>query len=169
MTRRPVVVLVGALLLASACGGSDDDAGPSAQVTSPPTEATTTTTVPVEEQVRQAYLHSWDVYAEAMRTLDTSRLDEVYAPPHLETAEQEVEDLQAKGRAGAIDVDHDLRVTLIDDVTAVVYDRVTNRSVEVDPATGEALEPQPNEQTMDNYTLKLIEGTWKVTVVVRQR
>ena len=35
-------------------------------------------TLSVEAEVEAAYLRSWDVYSEAMRTFDTSHLDEVY-------------------------------------------------------------------------------------------
>ena len=165
MSRRPVVVALCALL--TACSGSSHPATPSASVTSAPT-TTTTSAASVEEQVRAAYLHSWDVYADAVRRLDASQLPEAFADPHLDAIKTKIADLQRRGRAVAVSVEHHVKVRVIDASTAIVADDENNHSVEIDQATAAPAEPDPNNVLRDNFTLKLIEGTWKVTVVIRQ-
>lgn len=168
MIRRPIVLAVALGVAVIGCGGGGKGS-PSASVTAPPTTAaTTTTTLPVEEQVKAAYLRSWDVYADAVLRLDPSRLSEVLASPNLETVENEINKLRAKGRAVRVSVEHRINVRLIDSSTALVSDEIMNHSVEIDPASGAPTEADPNERLVDNYTLKMSEGTWKVAVDIRQ-
>ena len=71
-TSAAVVLLVVAL---GACGGSDEPSTPSATVAAPSTTTTALTTSTTakpstpEEEVEAAYLESWDVYADAARSL----------------------------------------------------------------------------------------------------
>jgi len=164
---RRWLLLIG--LLAAACGGSTKAATPSASVTTPPTTAHPTTTLTVEAQVEAAYLHSWDVYAKAVETLDPSHLSEAFAQPHLGALKEELADRTRRQRPQHVSVDHHISVQVTDADTAAVRDVYVNHMIEFDPTTGQPTEADPNETVSDTYTLKRIEGTWKVTFVVRQR
>ena len=84
----PLIVTAVSLLVV-ACNGStasptttsisSTSASTSTAPTTTTTPAPTTTTIPVEKQVEVAYLRAWDVYADAARRLDSSRLSEVFA------------------------------------------------------------------------------------------
>jgi hypothetical protein len=134
-------LLPAALVATIAAGCSSDGGGPSASVTTPPTSERTTTTLTVEQEVEAAYLRSWDVYAKAVRDLDPSGLEESYASPQLERTRADVE-----GR---------------------VKDRYRNHSVLLDPSTSEPTEADPNEMVRETYTLKEIDGQWKVVDIAR--
>src|SRR5206468_2078380 len=115
MLARRGVLLVGALLLAG-CGGSGKPHAPTASVTAPPTSTTAAQTV--EQQVEAAYLHSWDVFADAVRRLDPSHLAEVYAAPHLNTAIDEINDRIRSHRPSRVSIEHHVDVQVIDSSTA---------------------------------------------------
>src|SRR4051812_15144688 len=83
----------------AACGGGGDST-PSATLATTPTTARTTTTVSVESEVEAAYLKSWDVYAAAMRTFDTSHLKDVYVDAALKLRLDEVGELKAANTPG---------------------------------------------------------------------
>jgi hypothetical protein len=48
-----------------------------------------------------------------------------------------------------------------------VVDQITNHQVLVDPETKDALEEDPNEQQLLNFVMKLISGSWRVSLVER--
>ena len=159
-----LVVLVG-------CGGSDDPVAPSATIA--PAESTSSTTstteaMTPEEEVEAAYLRSWEVYAEAVRDLDDSRLDEVYDGEALTTVQSEVTEYAANRTPVRVEVEHQYQVQILEPGLAAVIDQYRNHSVFVDPDTGEPTEPDPNKILVETYGLRQIEGTWKVTSVVRQ-
>lgn len=174
-------VTVGAAVLVlgvSACGGGSD-AG-STTTSRPRPETSTTSTVPerptsttttmydpaaVEGQVEAAYLASWEVYADAVYDLelDEQALAEVYAEEHLETKRNEIARRIAEERASWVRIEHSYTIQLVDSTTAAVVDRYRNHQVLIDPMTKEPVEPDPNEEVIDVVTLKLLDGTWKVT------
>jgi len=157
-------LLLPLLILAVSCssGGSE---GPSASVTTPPTTAAQT----VEQQVEAAYLRSWDVYAKAVRTLDPSGLDSIYAGKALETVTGEIRRRQSERRPAAVKVEHDLSIEIVNETTAVVVDEYVNHSVRLDPANSAPVEADPNERITESYNLTLVEARWKVSGIVRQR
>jgi hypothetical protein len=175
-------LVVGAALLA-ACSSDDPDAAPSTTTTAEPastTTSTTSTTAPerptsttttafdpasVEGQVEAAYLRSWDVYAEAVYNLelDEEALASTFDEDHLITKRTEIEKRIAEGRAAFVSVEHDYSIQLSDPTTAFVIDQYVNHQVLIDPVTRRPIEEDPNETLVDAVTLKLRDGSWRVT------
>ncbi|MDI6872306.1 MAG: hypothetical protein QME79_13340 [Bacillota bacterium] len=170
-------IAVALILLLTACNGGDGgQSTPSASSTPAATQTAAPTVVPtatpsVEEEVSQAYLHYWEVYAEAVFNLDESSLPEVMTVPDLERAREEVETLRQRGRAAKIVVEHNFVILQLDPVagTATIRDEYTNRSYEVDANTKEMIgdAPQGNLLT-DTYFLVKEGGTWKVRDGIRE-
>lgn len=117
-------------------------------------------------QVEQAYLRYWDVYTEANRNLDTSRLAEVLTGDALRDVRDQIEEQKAKNQPVRIRVEHDYHVILVDASTATVEDTYVNHSQRLDPKTGQTVDPDPNQRVRRTYTLKKVNGTWKVSFVV---
>lgn len=170
--RRMLRPLSGAcvvLLLAVGCS-SGTAKGPSASVAAPSTtERPTTTTAKAltpEQEVEAAYLKSWDVYAKAMRNVDTSHLADVYAGDALQMRTEEINDLARLNRAGQIRVSHDYSISVFDNGNrALVIDAYSNHSVLIDSQSGNPLESDPNNVVKRQYELRYLEGTWKVVYV----
>jgi hypothetical protein len=172
---RPRRRLLGVALLAVLLAGCQqrDTASPTTTSGSPvptsPEVPTTATTLSPEAEVRAAYLRQWDVYAGAVRHLDTSKLGEVFAGPALQTVRAEIQRRRRQGRPAAVKVQHHITsITLVNPTTAVVLDRYRNHSVRLDPATGRPAEPDPNEVIEESYAMKLVRGAWKVTEITRR-
>jgi hypothetical protein len=149
------------IALVAGCGGDDDDAAPPATVGT----VTTSTTLSVEQEVEAAYLRSWDVYTEAMRTFDTSQLKEVYIGEALALRLDEVGDLEAANTPARMSVEHDYEIT-VDGETAVVVDAYVNHSVLVDPMTGEPTEADPNNRLTTRYEFRKVGDTWRIERVL---
>jgi hypothetical protein len=161
MRRRSPLLL--ALLVVAACGSSGK-ASPSASVTRPPTSNRPAT---VEQQVEAAYLRSWDVYAKAMLELDPGGLSESYAPPQLERTTGDVTARKSDGRPARIVVEHDYRVVELRSDLALVSDHYRNHSVLLDPDTRNPVEADPDQLVVEKYTLREIDGRWKVVDIER--
>ncbi len=172
--------------LLAACGRANDGAdGPAATLprgeqgrstpttTAPPepaTAASTATTAAArtpEQEVEQAYLRSWDVYAEAVRELDESGLADSYAGEAHGTVTDDVERYRSANTPVRVNVEHDYRVVAVSETSATVIDGYQNHSVLLDRSTGAPLEPDPNETIVDTYSLTNMDGTWKVTFIAR--
>jgi len=133
------------------------------------TTAGTPNSSALDEPIRQAYLHYWDVYAEAMSTLDTSHLSEVAAGDRLQEAIAEVTDLKAQGRAAKIEVEHHLLIFNVTESTASVHDEYINNSYAIDPTSKSPLgTPGVGERLVDTYSLQKIDGSWKVIRGLRE-
>ena len=120
----------------------------------------------VVDEVRAAYDRSWVVYADAVGQSDPSGLPTAFAGPALTLKRREVAALARDGAALLVRVTHHAEVALIDAETAVVTDVLENHMVRVDAATRRALEPDPDDRLTRAYTLRLEDGTWKVTEAV---
>ena len=124
--------------------------------------------VPLDKQIEQAYLHYWDVYSEALLTLDASKAPQVAADSELQSMQAEIDGFRQKGKAVRVTVKHHY---LIFDTTATdakVYDEIDNSSFLVDPSTKQP--SQGSNQTdleKDTYFFKNIDGSWKVVRTVR--
>lgn len=164
-----IVLLVAGLLIAQAVGGNDGNS-PSADATSSPSpnEEPSPTPESPREAVRQAYLHHWDVYMNAVRTLETDGLDEVFTGKALGVVTKGVERRSRENTPIRIRVEHDMGIKIINATTAVVDDRYLNRAVELDPNTGKPTKRYPDERIHDVFTLKKVNGLWKVSAIVRQ-
>ena len=169
MTRRSLSVLLLVVVIAS-CGGSDDAKGPTATVGPDKTTESTTTTKPPtpEQEVEAAYLRSWDVYAKAVRTFDTSELASAYVDGALQTVQAEVERLAAAKTPLIVKVTHDAHVQIVDEGQALVRDRYVNRNYRVD-ADGKPLDPTDDPGTyQETYQMKRSGEAWLVMRIVRE-
>lgn len=186
----PWSVVGAALVLATGCGGggSDEPDTPAATVqegevgeeaeassgtttaTTDRPEPTTTTIAPTPEQeVEQAYLRSWEVYAEAVKELDEGVLTRAYGGEALAAVVREVDRLQAANTPLVVDVDHDYELRMTGPSSAVVVDEYVNRNYRVDRSTGEPIDP-PNDPGIyvESYQLREVDGSWKVIVILRE-
>lgn len=167
------VILALALLSAAAvmaCSGDDDsDNTPTASAT----QSTTTSpsaTPSIEDEVIAGYLEYWDVYSDAVFSLNDSGLEEVMTGPQLERTLEEISSLRQQNRAAKIDVEHNFVVLNLDSAagTAVVRDEYANHSAFVDADTKELIgQPASGEIIKDTYSLTQVDGTWKVEDSVR--
>lgn len=163
-----VALLAVGLLIAQADGDSDDPTGVASPSPSAPSSDATPTPSDEKETVRDAYLQQWDVYAKAVRTLENTGLEEVFTGDALEAVKKEIRDLRHDGLGVRVRVKHDLRIQIADASTAVVIDRYENHSVAFDLKTGKATEADPQEIILEAYTLKKVDGAWKVSAIDRQ-
>lgn len=169
--RTTIASLVLALALVSGCS-DDDDEDPRRSTTTTverttSTAAATTTSLTREQEVEAAYLRSWEVYARAAFTFDTSELHDVYAKEALQTVLDEIARSKANREPSKIVVEHDYHIVFLSPTLANVSDNYRNHSVILDPDTGQPAEADPNEIVHDNYTMELIGGAWKVTFIAR--
>lgn len=123
-------------------------------------------------EIEQAYLHFWDVYARASLELQPDLLDEVAMGGALEVLKAQIEEQRKKNQPVRVRVEHNYQIIFPiegqgDDV-ASVDDRYVNHSVRLDPETMEPIEPDPNTPTHDTYTLRKVDGTWKIAEIIEQ-
>lgn len=159
-------VIAALLTLTAAACSSDGDAAevPGATV---PTEAATSTTLSVEQEVEQAYLKAFDIYVDALRRLDASRLPEAFTGEALALYTQEVADLKAANTPVRYEVEHDYDVS-VNGEAAEVVDNYVNHSVLLDGSTGQPLEPDPNQRLEYRFVLERREGKWLVVDVFKR-
>lgn len=175
MVRRPLLVVLSVLLVlvGAACSGDDPAAAPSGTLatsssTSDADATTTTRALTVEQEVEAAYLRSWDVYAEAVRTFDVSRLAEVYTGRALEIVVAEVARLNEANTPIVVKVEHSIDVDLRGDV-ATVIDHYVNRNYRIDGDSGDPIDDPNDPGTyVESYTLKKVGETWRVDTIERQ-
>jgi hypothetical protein len=172
MSERARVLKVGAALLALLAAGlvvgflvlrgNNDSPMPSASATGTPTPTSTD----VRAQVEQAYLHAWDVWAEALLELDPSRLPEVLTGRALQAVQQRLEEQREKNQPVRLRAEHNYRILIIDQTTASVDDRYVNHSVRLDPDTLEPIAEDPNQRLRTSFTMRLVDGTWKIAEII---
>lgn len=113
--------------------------------------------------VVRAYLHYWDVYANALYTLDTSRLAGVMAGTELAGRRQQINELRSQHQAAKIDVEHHYEVVLMGPSKAGVEDHYLNKSYTIDATTKRPLQSPGAGETEDvAFQLEIVNGTWKV-------
>lgn len=160
-------MIVAALFVAGVgCGGSGGGDGPTATIARPKS-TTTTAAMTAEARVEAAYLRSWKVYAKAVRTLDASGLDQIYAERALVLVRADVDRLRAANTPVRCAVDHNYTVDIGGPALATVRDKYVNHCVLLDPKTGKPSEPDPNKVLSETYILRLIEGQWKIVGIQR--
>ena len=167
MTERARTLKIGGALLAVVLIGLvlgiillRDNDSPS------PNPSPTATSTDVKTQVERAYLHYWDVYTEANLNLDTSRLGEVLTGEALKNVQDQIDEQKSKNQPVRIRVEHKYSIVLVDEATATVDDTYVNHSQRLDPRTGEPVDEDPNQQVRRTYTLKKVDGSWKVSFIV---
>lgn len=117
----------------------------------------------LEREIEDAYLHYWDVLAQAYVNLDTSRLATAMSGAELTRQEGQIQALEAEGKAAKLDVEHRIVLVQVSPEHAIIYDEYTNRSVYLDAATKREL-PTHDPPSMEKITfeMKRLEGNWKV-------
>lgn len=172
---RTVVVGILLALAVTACGGGGAEPTPTATatVTNPSPTATApqpTATPDPEAEVLAAYAKYWEVYTEALRNRDDSRLDEVMTGPRLQRGLQEIADLQTEGRAIQLVVQPNPVVLEIGEDLALVSDEYENNSYYIDPVTKQPAGATPvgSETLRDLTTLQRVGDVWKVSDGVRE-
>jgi hypothetical protein len=154
----PLLVLLGCAADASA-SSVDRPVSPTAPTIGLPPPPPTS----VLDDVRAAYDRSWAVYAAAVGRVDPSGLRRAFADSALGLRRREVAALARTGAAVRVRVTHHADVALVDPETAIVTDVLDNHMVRVDAETRRPLEPDPDDRLTRAYTLRLEDGTWKVT------
>jgi hypothetical protein len=159
--------LLGVLVAALVIGflvlrGSNDSPPPSTSTTGTPTPTSTD----VRVQVDEAYLHAWDVWAEALLELDPSRLPEVLTGRALRVVEQRLKKQREENQPVRLSAEHNYRIVIVDPTTASVDDRYVNHSVRLDPDTLEPNEEDPNQRLRTSFTMRLVDGTWKIAEII---
>jgi hypothetical protein len=161
------VIVAALLVVGAACGDSGGNEGPTATIAKPG-KTTTTEAKTVEQQVEAAYLKSWKVYANAVRTLDASGLDAIYAERALDLVRDEVARLREANTPVVVQVQHDLHVQIVSDTDALVRDQYINRNYRID-AAGKPIDDQDDPGTyLETYQMKRVSGAWLVTRIVRE-
>lgn len=117
-------------------------------------------------QVEQAYLRYWDVYADALLRLETSKLEQVLTGDALENVRDQVKQQRSKNEPVRVRVEHKYTVILTGEETASVEDTYVNHTVRIDPQTQEPKERDPNERVRRTYTMKKVDGVWKVANII---
>ncbi len=177
-TRR--VLLVGGVLAAVVAGGivlalvltGGSDSGNSG-ISPSSTQPSSSTPSPaatgeqaIRAQAQAAYLKYWDVYSEALLKLDTSRLDEVLTGEALQVVTKQVEQQESRNQPVRIDVDHHIRIVVINAAKVSVDDHYIDNSVRLDPNTMKPIESAPHAKVHHTYTLELVSGLWKVSFII---
>jgi hypothetical protein len=159
-----LTVLVAGLLVGFLALGNDDPSS-GTTATTPPVTTSTTPTDP-QAQVEQAYLDAWDVWADALLQLDASRLPEAFTGRALELIAGQVEEQSQSNEPVRIRAEHNYTITILDAQTASVDDRYINHNVRLDPDTLEPIEEDPNRREHRSFTLKLVDGIWKIERII---
>lgn len=179
MSERTRTLRIGGLILALLVAGlvagflvlQGDADTPSSPTETPATAATPTapaTETPADPraQVEQAYLHAWDLWGEALMTLDPSGLPEALTGKALGLVREQVEAQRDENQPVRVRVEHNYRIVLIDATTASVDDRYVNHNVRLDPKTLEPIEKDPNEPVRRSFTMRLVDGVWKLAEIL---
>jgi hypothetical protein len=179
-TTAPAVVPTAVLAPAAAPTAQPQIATPAATTAPTPPAALSATSsgatpVPtvapkLAAEVSDAYLRYFQVSADALLKLDSSRLADVATDGELSALAQSIDDDRAQGRALKTDVQHNFVVLSVQNDEAEVADQFRDSSFFVDPVTQEVLPGQVIPNSPDTaplvrivYRLQRIDGTWKVT------
>jgi hypothetical protein len=173
MSTRGRTLAVGGVLLAVLAAGllvgflalGDNDGSSGSTRTTPPGSPSATPT-DARAQVEQAYLNAWDVWAVALLELDASRLPESFTGRALALITGQVEEQSQKNEPVQIRAEHNYTITVTDSETASVDDRYINHNVRLDPDTLEPIEEDPSRPEHRSFTLKLVDGTWKIARII---
>jgi hypothetical protein len=110
------------------------------------------------DEVSQAYLHYWDVRADALLNLDDSELPEVMGGDHLASAEKLIQQLRAEGHAIQTDVKHNFAVLDASTNHAEVVDIYEDNSMYVDPQSHRPIGAPVSDNLKELYVMDKIDG-----------
>ena len=120
----------------------------------------------VHAQVEAAYLAFWDSWKVANDKLDPSPLDQTMTGSALTAARRLIDQQRQKNQPVRIDVTHHYTITLTSALTASVDDQFIDHSVRLDPNTRQPVEQDPNHKVHNTYTLRKVDGQWKVAEII---
>ena len=172
MAERARVLKVGGVLLALLVAGLIAGfltLGGNGSSPSPSSTGSSVTPTDVRAQVEQAYLRAWDVWADSLLRLDSSRISDVLTGKALEIVTAQVNEQRDKNQPVRVRAEHNYRIVLINAITASVDDRYINHSVRLDPDTLQPVEEDPNERVHRSFTMKLVDGTWKISEIIEYK
>jgi len=118
-------------------------------------------------EIDAAYQHYWQIRAEALFDLDSSRLSEVMTGEHLAAIAKLIDELRAEGHALLTEIDHRYVIVSASANDAAIADTYTDSTVYVDSTTHEALSQPANDKLQEQYQLTRIDGSWRVVSLVR--
>jgi hypothetical protein len=131
---------------------------------------TPTATPTPEEAVLAAYDKYWDVYSLAAFTLDPSPVPSVAAGDELQSIQEEIDGLRAKGVALNVRVKRTPLVVQVSENSATVYDEIVNNSFYVDAKTKQPPQASGNGEILrDTFYFQELDGAWKVVRSTRQQ
>jgi hypothetical protein len=158
-----LAILVVGLIVGFLTLGNDGSSSGTTPTTPP---ATTSTPTDPRAQVEQAYLHAWDVWADALVKLDASGLSESFTGRALKVLTDQVMKQKRLDQPVRISAEHNYTITIIDPQTASVEDRYINHNVRLDPDTLEPIEPDQETHVRTSFTLRLVGSTWKIAEII---
>ena len=159
---EPGVEVTGAAPAAAAAPEAAPQAPP--HLPTPVAEAAprATPALSVEREVEAAYLAYWEAYAEAALHLDPSPLAGVASGRELARMRGEIASLRESGVALRVVVEHDPLVVVTSGTSAVVVDRLTNRSFYVDPLTKRPPRAEGGGEVLrDTVFMEKEDGRWR--------
>jgi hypothetical protein len=114
--------------------------------------------------ILEGYSNYWTVRLNAMRDPDTSiDLASVMADKELAGAQKTLAQYRDGGEAFDATVKHTIWITRATAEEAVVVDRYSGKTTQLDPSTKEPLSPDPLIQNFsDRFLLRNMDGAWKV-------
>jgi hypothetical protein len=169
MTERARVLkvgggLLGLLVLVLVIGFvlfNRGDGKPLPQASSP-----SPTPTDVHAQVEAGYLAFWDSWKVANDKLDPAPLDQTMTGSALAAARELIQKQQQKNQPVRVEVAHKYAITLLDTQTASLDDQFIDHSVRLDPNTRQPVEKDPNHKVHNTYTLRKVDGQWKVAEII---
>ncbi len=173
LLRRQLPFALAAVVVTACQGGTPSTpprtSAPALPTTTSVQPTTPPTTLSPRAELLAAYRRSWQVYGDALRRLDPSRLSSAFADPELHAIQTQVAQQKAKRQPVRVVVDLHPRVLLVNTTDGVVDDTYINHMVVLDPATGKPAEPDPNKPVHVHYSFKRRNGTWKVVQIIEYR
>lgn len=126
--------------------------------------ATATALAPETREVIGVFERFLQVYADALRTLDTSHLSEVLSGQALQVISDEVNGLKTQGRpVELVEKNHHVGFDLMTGSSAVLVDEYDSASVYIDPKTGEPLSRTgPEQKIRIVYEFSKTGNDWKI-------
>jgi hypothetical protein len=130
---------------------------------------------PLEAEISAAYREYWQVYADALYSLDATSVPSVADGPELQRILTRIDSLKSQGEAIQVNVEHLVHVVRLSGAESNigVADKFIDRSYIIDANTKEAIHPpdasgtdalkqaQGTEEN-DLYIFKQVDGVWKV-------
>jgi hypothetical protein len=117
-------------------------------------------------EIERAYLAYWDAYTKALIKLDAAPFDGITMGEALDAARSFVQEQTAKNQPIRVRVEHNYRIALVREDFASVDDTFISHSVRLDGNTKEPIEPDPKTSIRNSYTLRKVEGKWKVAEII---